>query len=221
MWMSAAAVWRFGPSSHSPSQRPQVFFQTSTLQVAASGLGPFTYQWYRGSAPLNIQPIAGATGPSFTFTPGSDGVWFERWFYWVQVQNAIGSDDSFTATVTLLPPAGAALPGRRGRANPPVTPRAHDDVNLAADKPALSSASTTFAEAPVVLALPPWTYCDRGPSAPPARSTSFLTGFSRLDARRRNSGSPRRCEPLPSFPCCMPPLLPCIHPSRRISSGRS
>lgn len=96
--------------------------QPVTLQVTASGAGPFTYQWYRGTAPLSSQPIAGATGSSYTFTPGTDGVWFERWFYWVQVKNAIGSDDSFTATVTLLPPATAETSSRRGiAANTPVT----------------------------------------------------------------------------------------------------
>ncbi|HEX5069414.1 MAG TPA: zinc-dependent metalloprotease family protein [Vicinamibacterales bacterium] len=87
--------------------------QPLTLQVTAEGLGPLTYQWYRGTAPLVTSPIPGATGPSYTFSPGSDGVWFERWFYWVQVKNPIGTDDSFTATITLLPPAAAAPAGRR------------------------------------------------------------------------------------------------------------
>jgi hypothetical protein len=81
--------------------------QALTLQVVAEGLGPFTYQWYRGSAPTTAQPIAGATGPTYTFIPGADGFWFERWFYWVRVTNAIGPVNSLTATITLLQPGAA------------------------------------------------------------------------------------------------------------------
>jgi hypothetical protein len=78
------------------------------------GLGPFTYQWYRGAAPTSAGPIAGATGPTYTFTPGNDGVWFERWFYWVQVANAIGPVNSFTATITVLQPGASADAPQRG-----------------------------------------------------------------------------------------------------------
>ena len=82
--------------------------QPITLRVVAEGLGPFTYQWYRGAAPTTARPVAGATGPTYTFTLGDDGVWFERWFYWVQVGNAIGAVNSFTATITVLQPGAAA-----------------------------------------------------------------------------------------------------------------
>jgi len=97
--------------------------QALTLQVSADGVGPLTYQWYRGAAPLTTQPIPGGTGPSVTFTPGADGVWFERGRYWVQVGNAVGTEDSFTATVTMLPPAtGSSQSSRRAAAADPVNP---------------------------------------------------------------------------------------------------
>ena len=87
--------------------------QAVTLRVDVEGLGPFTYQWYRGSAPTTAGPIAGATGPAYTFVPGDDGVWFERWFYWVQVSNSIGAVNSFTATLTMLQPgADPGVPQR-------------------------------------------------------------------------------------------------------------
>ena len=97
--------------------------QPLTLQVSADGVGPLTYQWYRGAAPLATQPIPAGTGPSVTFTPGADGVWFERGFYWVQVGNAIGTENSLTATVTMLPPAtGSSQSSRRGPVADPVNP---------------------------------------------------------------------------------------------------
>ena len=87
--------------------------QALNLQVAAGGLGPLTYQWYRGAAPIASQPIAGANGPSLTVVPGADGVWFERWFYWVQVSNSVGAVNSLTATVTMVQPgADPAVPQR-------------------------------------------------------------------------------------------------------------
>ncbi len=69
-----------------------------TLTVAAAGQGPFTYQWYEGTAPDTTRPVAGATtdhldlGP-FT-TVGSTK-------YWVRVANECGPTNSSTATVTI------------------------------------------------------------------------------------------------------------------------
>ena len=80
--------------------------QPIQLQVAAEGLGPFSYQWYRGAAPSRSEPIAGATGATLSTMPGTDGVWFERWFYWVQVSNTVGTVNSLTPTVTVSPPGG-------------------------------------------------------------------------------------------------------------------
>ena len=88
--------------------------QALTLQVAAEGLGPFTYQWFRGASPGPTQPIPGATGPSVTLVPGSDGVWLERWSYWVRVSNGIGPAYSNTAVITMVRPgAEAGAPQRR------------------------------------------------------------------------------------------------------------
>jgi hypothetical protein len=98
-----------------PQSQSVVRGQTLTLEVAAEGLGPFTYQWYRGASPGLTQPIAGATGPVFTFAPGADGIWLERWSYWVRVTNEIGGANSGTAIVTMaVPGADAAAPARRG-----------------------------------------------------------------------------------------------------------
>jgi hypothetical protein len=88
--------------------------QPLTLQVAAEGLGPFTYQWYRGASGSLSQPITGATGPVYTFVPGADGVWMERWSYWARVSNPIGPAISNTAIITLTRPgADAGAPQRR------------------------------------------------------------------------------------------------------------
>jgi hypothetical protein len=88
--------------------------QAVTLQVAAEGAGPFTYQWYRGTAPGATQPIPGATAAVFTVVPGSDGVWLERWSYWARVSNAVGPANSSTAIITMTRPGAAAdAPQRR------------------------------------------------------------------------------------------------------------
>jgi hypothetical protein len=88
--------------------------QALTLQVAAEGLGPFTYQWYRGASPSVSNPIPGAVSPVYTFVPGADGIWLERWAYWVRVTNAIGGVNSNTAVVSMARPAAdAGAPQRR------------------------------------------------------------------------------------------------------------
>ena len=88
--------------------------QALTLRVSADGVGPLAYQWYRGQTGNLTQPIAGATGPTYTFVPGADGVWLERWAYWVRVSNDIGPANSNTATITIaLPGADLTSPPRR------------------------------------------------------------------------------------------------------------
>ncbi len=97
-----------------PQNQAVVPGQALTLQVSAEGAGPFTYQWYRGASPSVSFPIAGATGPVFTVVPGADGVWLERWAYWVRVTNTIGGVNSNTAVVTLSrPSADGATQQRR------------------------------------------------------------------------------------------------------------
>jgi hypothetical protein len=79
--------------------------QALTLQVSAEGLGPFTYQWYRGASPSVSNPIPGAVSPVYSFVPGADGIWLERWAYWVRVTNAIGGVNSNSAIITMSRPA--------------------------------------------------------------------------------------------------------------------
>ena len=69
---------------------------TATLSVAASGTAP-TFQWYAGTTGVTTNPVAGATGSSFT-TPALTATAT----YWVRASNAAGSADSNTATVTVI-----------------------------------------------------------------------------------------------------------------------
>ncbi len=73
---------------------------TVTFTVAASGTAP-TFQWYQGTSPDTANPVAGATGDTFT-TP----VLTATSRYWVRSSNAAGVADSGTATITVnSPPA--------------------------------------------------------------------------------------------------------------------
>jgi hypothetical protein len=134
-----------------PQNRSVAPGQPLTLQVAAEGLGPFTYQWYRGAAPGVSQPIAGATGPVYTFVPGADGVWLERWFYWARVSNTIGPANSNTATITIAQPAadaghpqrrvfdnGIAAVRRRSAGGPAASPRTRVETPAVGTWPAVA-----------------------------------------------------------------------------------
>jgi hypothetical protein len=86
----------------------------SVLTVTADGAGPFSYQWYQGPGGDTSNPIAGATGATFT-TPAL--ALTSR--YWVQVTSASGVVDSATITITVtggatdapLPPWATGLLG--------------------------------------------------------------------------------------------------------------
>jgi len=69
---------------------------TPSIWVVASGPGPLTYQWYRGTTGDTSRPIAGAVNATYQLPPvtsvGS---------YWVRVSNRSGSVDSRTATISL------------------------------------------------------------------------------------------------------------------------
>jgi hypothetical protein len=67
-----------------------------TLEAKPGGSGPFKYQWYEGYSGMTFNPIAGATGRTFT-TPALN--WSSD--YWVRVTNACGSVDSNTANITV------------------------------------------------------------------------------------------------------------------------
>ncbi|MDH4444999.1 MAG: SUMF1/EgtB/PvdO family nonheme iron enzyme [Akkermansiaceae bacterium] len=69
--------------------------QTTTLNAAASGTGPFTYQWYQGSVGTTTTPV-GTNSASFT-TPALTATTD----YWVKVTNALGTVNSSAATVTV------------------------------------------------------------------------------------------------------------------------
>lgn len=68
---------------------------TATLTVAASGTGPLTYQWFRGTVGDTANPV-GTDSPSFT-TPALS----TTTSYWVRVSGPGGQADSRTATVTV------------------------------------------------------------------------------------------------------------------------
>ncbi|HEY0593805.1 MAG TPA: choice-of-anchor L domain-containing protein [Thermoanaerobaculia bacterium] len=78
---------------------------TATLDVHATGSGPFTYQWYRGPRGSTWFPIAGATTSTYT-TPAINGLNQ----FWVRIENGCGSVDSATARVA----NAAARTGRAG-----------------------------------------------------------------------------------------------------------
>lgn len=70
------------PSSINPGQ-------SSTLAVATSGSGPFTFQWYNGNPGDTSNPIAGATGQSTLVSPTTTSI------YWVRVTSPpCGSQDA-------------------------------------------------------------------------------------------------------------------------------
>jgi len=97
--------------------------QSVTLTVTPSGTGPFTYQWYQGTAGDTSDPISGATSSSYTTpplsgsnsgsaprlksaaarsnTPSSNGG-STTYSYWVQVTTSSGVvEDSATITITV------------------------------------------------------------------------------------------------------------------------
>jgi hypothetical protein len=69
------------------------------IGVTATGLGPFSYQWFRGTAPDQSQPVSGATQPTLTnvsfITPGGPHL------FWVKVSNGCTSVNSNSAAVTV------------------------------------------------------------------------------------------------------------------------
>lgn len=77
----------------------------ATLSIAASGTSP-TIQWYRGASGNTTIPIANATSLSFT-TPSLT----TNTSYWAKVTNALGSDNSNTASIAIrIPPAITTQP---------------------------------------------------------------------------------------------------------------
>jgi hypothetical protein len=176
-----------------PQNRSVPRGQPLTLQVVAEGLGPLTYQWYRGSAPITAQPIPGANGPTYTFVPGADGVWFERWFYWVQVRNSIGPANSLTATVTMLPPG--ASPGASQLTAPQRAGGTRDSgrISTTANRTPYTAGARTPAEVPDLPATPAVTI-GQPSSAQPARAHPSTAQPGIAEPGR---AAPRELLPLP------------------------
>lgn len=84
------------PSTISPNQ-------TAIVSVVASGSN-LTYQWYRGARPDTTNPVAGATGASFTTPPLTVTT-----SYWVRVGSGCGSVDGNTVSVTVTIPAPSSV----------------------------------------------------------------------------------------------------------------
>lgn len=76
---------------------------TVTLSVTATGTAPLVYQWYEGASGDTSTPV-GSNSSSFTTPTLSVDVQ-----YWVRVSNAVGSDDSVTADITVNPVPEAVL----------------------------------------------------------------------------------------------------------------
>jgi hypothetical protein len=78
---------------------------TATLNVAATGTAPITYQWYQGTSGNTGTPV-GSNSPSFV-TPALT----TTTAYWVKVSNAanLAGSASQTATVTVTQPLSVAI----------------------------------------------------------------------------------------------------------------
>jgi hypothetical protein len=87
---TAAPVIAVQPVSHTINPG-----QSVTLSVAATQA--VSYQWYSGTSPGTMAPIAGATAPSLTVSPAS------TLSYMVRVSNGCGVTASVTVTVCVLP----------------------------------------------------------------------------------------------------------------------
>ncbi len=74
--------------------------QTATLTVTPAISGTFTYQWYQGSSGNTANPIAGATGATYTTSALSSTT-----SYWVQVTSSSGAvESSPTITISVAAP---------------------------------------------------------------------------------------------------------------------
>jgi YVTN family beta-propeller protein len=80
-----------------PASQSVISGDTATLSVQASGTPPLSYQWYEVTG-TTLTPIPGANGSSFT-TPALTSTTS----YAVVVSNVVGSTQSNTATVTVVP----------------------------------------------------------------------------------------------------------------------
>jgi hypothetical protein len=94
-------------SSHPVGQAVKIG-GTATFSIAATGSGPFSYQWLKGSV-----PISGANAASYTL---SNAQIADAGSYSVIVGNAFGSIESNIAALTVSPPARLVNLSARARA---------------------------------------------------------------------------------------------------------
>jgi hypothetical protein len=75
-----------------PASKTIARYSQTQLSVAVTGSGPFTYEWYRGTAGTTTNKVG--TGATYT-TPRLS----RTTYYWVRVRNACGYVNSGTATI--------------------------------------------------------------------------------------------------------------------------
>jgi hypothetical protein len=73
--------------------------ETGQATVVVASDTPLTYQWYRGTTGDTSQPIAGATGSSYSIMLTHASTWWA----WVRVTNAVGYRDSRSVYFSVEP----------------------------------------------------------------------------------------------------------------------
>jgi hypothetical protein len=108
-WDRDAATHVYGPvTCNAPTITVHPQSQTSSpglfvsLQVAATGTSPISYQWYEGTTG-NVSSPVGSNSSSY-----GDVLWTTTSF-WVRVSNACGSASSHTATITIEAPCSVPV----------------------------------------------------------------------------------------------------------------
>lgn len=93
------------PKDRMASRRRRALRRTARLitwRERSADTAGVTYQWYSGTSGNTGNPIAGATGSSFTMSPSSTST------FWVRATGSCGrTTDSATATVTVWAKAPA------------------------------------------------------------------------------------------------------------------
>jgi Subtilase family/Ig-like domain CHU_C associated len=94
-----------GAITQQPQSQTIVPGTSANLSVAASGAGPFIYQWYRAASPNQVNPVGGNL-PTF-----NTGILLQTEQYWVRVTDTCGGvvHNSMTATITVQCTAAPAI----------------------------------------------------------------------------------------------------------------
>ncbi len=94
------------PASINPGQ------QVALQAAVGAGTQPFSFQWFRGTAPDQSNPIPGATSFSITDSPAATTS------YWLKVTNCNGANAANSNTVTVTVAAGNTCVAPNITANP-------------------------------------------------------------------------------------------------------